>query len=152
MQNVFGDARKRLDSHVLGDGRVCHVVAEKRELRSDHGRSPGRVLHRHAPDQVNQLHADRRPAGLRARLPLPVIAEALPVPSDDRVGPHEVDGITPLSQHPLHQDPEHAVAVLDLRALDRSLEHGELMAQRDVLECEPLAVFDEKPEEEDETP
>ncbi len=127
-------------------------MSEQGEFIADPRRSPECVLLGEAADQVDELEADRRAPGIAARLAFPVIAEALPMPLHDRRGLHEVDCFLPLHQHPLHQDPEHPVAVLDLRALDRSLQHGELMAQRDVLECEPLAVFDEKPEEEDEMP
>jgi len=38
-----------------------------------------------------------------------------------------VDGIAPLGQHPLHQDPEHPIAVMDLRPLDGPFQNGELM-------------------------
>ena len=71
------------------------------------------------------------------------------MPANDGVWLHEVHGVAPLRQHPLHQNPEHAVAVLDLRPADRPLQHDELMAQRDVLEREALAVFEEQPQKED---
>ena len=65
------------------------------------------------------------------------------MPTDHGVGLHEVHGVSPVSEHPLHQDPEHTVAVLDLRTCDGSLENGELMAERDVLKDESLAVLDQ---------
>ena len=39
---------------------------------------------------------------------------------------------------------------MDLSPLDGPLQNGELMSKRDVLQCEPLAVLDEKPEENEE--
>ena len=73
----------------------------------------------------------------------------VPMPADDRVGLHEVHGIAPVGEHPLHQDPEHAVAVVDLRPLDGPFQYGELVTQGDVLKGEALAVLEEEPQEED---
>ncbi len=69
------------------------------------------------------------------------------MPADDRVRLHEVNGIAPLGQHPLHQDPEYPIAVMDLRPLDGPFQNCELMTEGDVLQSESLAVLDEKPEE-----
>ena len=66
------------------------------------------------------------------------------MPTYDGVRRYGVQRITPLGEHALHQDPEHAVAVLDLRPGNAALEDRELMAKRNVLEHEPLAVFDEQ--------
>ncbi len=65
------------------------------------------------------------------------------MPSDHSIGLHEVHRVAPVREHPLHQDPEHAIAVVDLRALHRPLQNGELVTQSDVLEREPLAVLDQ---------
>ncbi len=52
------------------------------------------------------------------------------------------------NQHALHQDPEHAVAVVDPGPCDAPLENGKLMTKGDVFEREPLAVLEPETQEE----
>ena len=72
------------------------------------------------------------------------------MPPDDGVRRHEVQGVTPVNEHPLHQDPEHPIAVMDLRPLDGPFQNGELVTQGDVLKGQALAIFGEETYEEDE--
>ena len=90
----------------------------------------------------DDLHADWRTPWLRAGLLPPVVPEALAVPFDDRLWLHEHERLPPLLQHPHHGEPEDAVAVVDVWALDAALVDGDLMTERDVLEDELRSVFD----------
>ena len=74
------------------------------------------------------------------------------MPADDRVRLHEDQRVLPVLERASHQDPEHPIAVVDLRSRHRSLQHGELMSQCEVLGDESLAVGDKQSNERDQIP
>ena len=87
--------------------------------------------------------ADRRTARLRARLPLPVVREALPVPPDDGVRFHEVQNRSPILQRSAQYDLEHAIAVMDLGAGYRPLQNDKLVTKGGILQHQALAISDQ---------
>jgi hypothetical protein len=133
--------------HVLRDGRLRDVVAEERELGPDARRAPEDVLHGHAADERDDLGIDGRPSGLRLGLPAPVVAKALAVPADHRLGLHEHEVLLPVLDEAVDHDPEEAVAVVEPRPLHAALEDVELLAEEDVLEGEACAVRRERAHE-----
>jgi hypothetical protein len=48
--------------HVLGDGQLGDLVAEEGEFRLDSPPAPGRILARHALDQMAKLGVEPRAA------------------------------------------------------------------------------------------
>ncbi|MFT5153145.1 MAG: hypothetical protein ACI841_003145 [Planctomycetota bacterium] len=133
--------------HVLRYSRLRNLVTEQRKFMNDTRRSPCHVLLRHAPNQVDDLHCDWRTSRLRARLPTPVMFEALSMPPDDcgRLNEHEC--ASPLLQHPHNRMPEDAVSFIDVGSVHASLVHGELMSKRNVLEDELAADLGHKLEQ-----
>ena len=69
------------------------------------------------------------------------------MPHNHRLWLYEVDRVTPIGKHSLHQDPERAIAVLNPGASRRTLQHYKLVSKCGVLEDEFLAVLNEKPHE-----
>ena len=87
--------RLGLAGHVFGHGGVGHLMTQEAEFRLDTRRAPGRVLPRHAADQVANLPLHARPPLLRSGLPAPVEPEALLVPTDHRLRLDDQQGRPP---------------------------------------------------------
>ena len=73
----------------------------------------------------------------------PISLQDLRMPLDDGLGPDDQQGIAPALEQPAHENPEHAVAVVDLGALDAAFQHGDLLAKGDVLESESRSIGDQ---------
>ena len=107
--------------------------------------APERIRGGHACDQSLDLGVDGRaapvgPAGERR----PVLAEAAPLPTQDGGGGHDHEGLPPMRPDPGQPDPEETISRAKLRPARRSLVHGELLAQGEVLEGElPVAAAEE---------
>ena len=78
---------------------------------------------------IDPVGSDRRSATLRPRLPLPVAAEALAMPADHGLRLDHNEVLFPIREQTVHEDPEHAVAVVDARAFHAALQHVDLLAQ-----------------------
>ena len=76
-----------------------------------------------------------------------MLAEAAPLPAQDGVGRHDHEGRSPPRPHPGQADPEEPLAAAQLRPVRRSLVHGELLAQGEVLEGELAVAAAEEREE-----
>jgi hypothetical protein len=72
---------------------LSDLDAELKQLTMDLGGAPQRVLKTHSSDQVADLFADPRSATGRTGFPSPVGADALSMPTDDRVGPDDGYGV-----------------------------------------------------------
>ena len=100
----------------LGLGRAQWHEARHRalgELEAKHPQftmdargTPGRVLGRQSPDQCANLGGHAGTAAAAARGPVPVQAEAGPVPADHSVRLHEHEDLGPPSPEATQDDPE----------------------------------------------
>ena len=75
--------------HVLGDARLRDLKPELEQFAVDAWRAPKWVLGTHPPDQRAQLRLDWRPPSPSTRFPTPVATKAGPVPTHERLGPHD---------------------------------------------------------------
>ena len=79
--------------------------------------------------------------------PLPIEAEPLAVPPDDRLGLNNCEGMTPVLPDAGQHDPSETVASLQADPGSRALQDRELVAQREVLKGEALAGAKYRPEQ-----
>jgi hypothetical protein len=103
-------------SQIPGDAAFGDVEAELQEFPVDPGRPPVRILRRQLTDQGPHLLADPRPAPALSGSPAPVEAKAGSMPPD----------------HGFNRRP---------RPL--AFEHGDLLSEREDLECGIAATADE---------
>jgi hypothetical protein len=103
----------------------------------DAGRAPQRIRRGDSGDQGLDFGGDGRPAHCGPAGELgPVVAEASPLPAQHGVGSDDHEGFLPPGPQPGQPSPEETIARPQLRPLRRPLEHGELVAQGQVLEGE----------------
>ncbi|MGH8534008.1 MAG: hypothetical protein ACREV1_15105 [Gammaproteobacteria bacterium] len=76
-----------------------------------------------------------------------MLAETAPLPSQDRAGGHHDERRPPSGPGPGQPDPKEAICAAQPRPADRSLVHGELVAQGEVLQGEVAVVAAEDREE-----
>jgi hypothetical protein len=81
---------------------------------------------------MSHLRVLCRPAD-SCRFPPPPQPEARAVPAHHRLGPHEHQHVAPPDAESAHQHPEASVRTLQLRSRRGSSQHGELLAQHNVL-------------------
>jgi hypothetical protein len=80
-----------------GDRTLGHVDSELKEFAMDSGRSPERIGAGHFSDEGDDLGADRRASHQAPSRELgPVLAEAVPMPTEDGVWGHYDEGLPPL--------------------------------------------------------
>jgi hypothetical protein len=75
--------------YVLGDARLRDLKPQFEQLAVNARRPPKWVLDTHPPDQRAQLRLDWRPPSPSTRFPTPVVTKAGPVPTHERLGPHD---------------------------------------------------------------
>jgi hypothetical protein len=76
-----------------------------------------------------------------------VLAEAAPLPTENGVGGDDHEGLPPPGPDPGQPDPEETIRHAKLRPGRRSLVHGELVAQREVLQGKLAVAAAEEREE-----
>ena len=131
-----------------GDGALRHLDPKLEELSMDSGRAPQRISGSHFSDEGHDLGVDRRAApGGPAREPGPVLAETASLPTQDRVGSHEHEGLPPPGPDPGQPHPEEAIRRAQPRPAARSLVHGDLVTQGEVLEGKVAVAAAEQGEE-----
>ena len=82
-------------SQIARDSPFRDDEAELLQLAVDFGRSPVRVLVRQASDQLTYLLRDLRSATFVAGTPAPVETEARVMPTDNGLGLHDDEDISP---------------------------------------------------------
>ena len=113
----------------------------------DSWRAPEGVRSGHAGDQGDDLGMDGRATSDRAGRELgPGLAEATPLPPQDGVGGHDDEGLSPPGPGSAQPDPEDAIGRAKLGSRRRSLVHGELLTQSEVLDCELAMAAEEERE------
>jgi hypothetical protein len=116
----------------------------------DSGRTPGRVVGCHLPNEPSDLGMSSRSPGLR--LPSPEESKRLAMPRDDGLGPDDGQTLPPLGKAVKDVGPEGSVPRSEGKTGGpRPQEDAELMPQREVLghECGPRAEEDDEgPQEE----
>ncbi len=120
-----------------GDGALGHVDAELEELAMQSRGAPEGIRRRHLPDQGLELGVDGRaaPGGPTGALG-PVLAEPAALPAQDGLGGHDHEGPPPPGPDPGEPGPEETISRAKLGARRRSLVHGELVAQGEILQGE----------------
>jgi hypothetical protein len=140
----LGAARRHESrARALGD-----VNPELEELSVDPGCTPQRICCGHFPDEGRDLGVDGRAAtGGPAGELGPVLAEASPLPPQYGVGGDDHEGPSPPDPDSGQPDPEEAIHRAQLGSVGRSLVHGELLTQGEVLEGELAMVAEEEGED-----
>ena len=123
-----------------GRQALSDVDAELEKFAVDSGGTPEWVRGGHACDQGLDLSIEGRATSGRATRELgPVFAEAAPLPSQDGVGSHDHERLSPPDPDPGQPDPEKTIRRAKPGPGRRPLVHGELLTQGKVLDRE-LAV------------
>src|ERR1700732_1895156 len=75
--------------HPIRDARLRDLKPQLEQFAVNAWRAPKWVLDTHPPDQRAQLRLDWRPPSPSTRFPTPVATKAGPVPTHERLGPHD---------------------------------------------------------------
>ncbi len=103
--------------------------AELEQFPMDARCAPQGVGRGHSGNKGADVSVDLRAAhGAAAGEPGPVVPEALPLPPQDGVGPHQHQRLPPVGPHPGQADPEEPIGSAQLRSVRGSLIDGELLA------------------------
>ena len=139
--------------HQPGDGALGDVDAELQEFAMDSGRAPQGIRRGHSFLTRAAISAliGGRPTGGPAGEPGPVLAEASALPPQDGVGRHDDQSLPPAGPDSGQPDPQEAIHRAQSRPGRRSLVHGELLAQGEVLEGELAVAAAEEREESKQT-
>jgi hypothetical protein len=121
-------------AQVARDAALGDLEAEAQQLPVDAGRAPG-VLHKPPPDESADFAREGRAAGALAApgQPVPVDAEAGPVPTHDRAWPNCGKGLGPTAPEAAQQDPEEPIGGPDV-GVSSTGQGGELLAQGQILD------------------
>jgi hypothetical protein len=129
--------RPRPTGHEPGDGALRDIEPELAQFAVDARRAPERIGERHHADELRKLGADawstRSPA---SGLPGPQGATALPVPENHGLGGNDMERLAPPCPTAREAHPESAIEASEPRSRRAAAEQGELLSQREVLECE----------------
>jgi hypothetical protein len=129
--------RRRFSSagHVLRNRGLRDLDAELEPFAMDSWSAPSGIGRLHFTDEISYFAIDRRPAyALTSTFPPPIASKAFSMPTHDGIRMQCV-WHGPSSVHiSCEQNPEEAVKSRCMRAFHRRLEHGELLAQRQILE------------------
>lgn len=118
--------------------RHRRAAVELKKLAVDSGRTPGRVLGCHLPNEPSNLGLGSRAPGLR--LPSPEESKRLAMPRDDSLWPDHDQTLPPLGEELKDEGPESSVPRGQGKmGRLRPQEDAELMPQREVLghDCSP---------------
>jgi hypothetical protein len=99
------------------------------QLSVDLGRSPIRVFLRQATDQYANLFGDLRSAASAPRSPAPVQPETSAVPTDDSLGVHDDQNISPARPEVAEGSPKESVQPVQHGSRPLSFEHGDLLPE-----------------------
>src|SRR5271170_4742390 len=102
--------------HVLGNARLGDFKPELEQFAMNARCSPQWVIDAHFPDQRPQLRIDPRPPAKRARLPTPVTTKAGLMPTHDRLGTNDDEGLQGRWKPTIQQDKEQAIVVREPNA------------------------------------
>ena len=117
-----------MPDHILADAGLANVDAELEQFAVNVRRSPQWIFAAQHANQLANLFRHRGATALAvANLPTPEQAKALPVPADHRSGLDDGNPGFPVVPDRGEPCPEKAVSGTQPRALDRALEHAELM-------------------------
>jgi len=129
---------------IAGDGRFGYFEAELKQLAVDTWCSPAGIFRLHPPNEKARLWTDLGPAR-RPGLPTPEQTEASTVPGDHCFGFNQNEGIGPTGIPVTQCDPEEPVETIEPRARLLAFEHGQLLAQGNGLQRQPMTWQKECP-------
>jgi hypothetical protein len=115
MEEVSG-ARMRCNIEKVG--------TEKAKFCLNARDAPQRILSRHFPDQLTNLHVDLRTADRNLRLPSPVELEALSMPFDDGLRFDDDQNLPPILPELRENHPEESIPPTRLRTVNFPVEDG----------------------------
>jgi hypothetical protein len=127
--------------HVLGHGGFRDLDPELEPFGMDAWSAPERIRSAHPPNQMNDLGINRW-APAASALPAPIAPKGLAVPTNDRIGLNHIQRISPARPQPRHKNPKEPIAASEPGPRMRSLEHSELLSERQVLQHEIATAFD----------
>jgi hypothetical protein len=131
-----------------GDGPLGYLDPQLLQLAMDSGRAPERIGCGHVDDKGLDLGVDGWPApGGPAGELGPVLAEALTLPPHHGVWRHDHEGRSPPGPEPGQPNPQKAIRPAQPGPQDRSLIHGKLVAQGEVLQSQLAVAAAEEREE-----
>jgi hypothetical protein len=122
------------------DRALRDTDAELQELASNSFRSPEPVLGRHAVDEGDHVRPNARFAWpSRAGLPTPEKSESLPVPSQQRFGLDQQQGMAPLAIEAREQYEQTSLVDPKGRAFDGARSDDELLPARHAPSRSPVS-------------
>jgi hypothetical protein len=128
--------------------RSATLKPELQELPMDSWSAPEWVGTRHSGDQRLELGIDGRATSDGPSRELgPVLAKATTLPPQDGVGRHDDESLSPADPDSGQADPQQAISRAQLRPGHRSLVHGKLLAEGEVLEGELTMAAEEEGED-----
>ena len=101
--------RPLAQDHVFGHGGLGYIAAQQPQLGPDSWGAPERVLPTDALDEQAEFEVNGRPSLPAPRLPAPIKAEALAMPTDDRGRGDNGQGVLPAGPPSRQPDPEQPV-------------------------------------------
>lgn len=134
-----------------GDGALGHINPELAELPIDSGRPPQRIGCGHFRTRATiSAWTGGRPALGRAESLVQCSRKRRRLPTQDRLGSHEQEGLPPPGPDPGQPNPEQAACRTQPGPAERALVHCDLMTQGEVLEGKmavPAAEDGEEPKQ-----
>jgi hypothetical protein len=116
------------------DRALRDADAKLQELSSNPFGSPEPILDRHALDEGDDLRRETRFAWTaRAGFPPPEQSESFLVPSQDRIGLDQEQGLAPLGKESREQHEQTSLVGAEGRAIDGARGHDELLPKKRVL-------------------
>lgn len=128
-----------------GNGSLRDLEPQQQELSVNPGRTPRRVLGHHPEDQIAKLFGDSLPPNhsLRSGDGTPIQRKSRSVPSNYCFWIHDNESLLPAGPNPARKYPEASVKRIKSRLRMPTLQHRELLTERQVLQQEaPTALED----------
>ena len=122
--------------HPAGDGRLRYLEAQHEEFAVDARCTPSWILGDHPEDQIPNLLRNSSPSCWLSDPgdQTPVESKACPMPTDDGFGRNHDEGLFPLRPKPTSGEPEEFVDQRQPRLRVLTLQSGELLPKREILQ------------------
>src|SRR6266536_104106 len=129
---------------ILPDGCRRSIQSQFGQFVSDPRAAPSRVEGPHPADELNQSRVLSRTPATASGLPSPERLESRSLPADERFGPEDDQGVSPIGPTSHEQQPEIPVRRAELGPARLPFEHHELMAQRQNFQGKILSRSEER--------
>ena len=111
------------------DGPLAYIEPEHLQFAVNPGSTPGRILRREKANKTANLEIDPGSARTERTLAAPVPSETVPMPSDDGLGLHDDQSVSPSRPHSPKEYPEESICGSKAWASTLGLEDSDLLTQ-----------------------